>query len=103
MTPHTRCKPSPFVEEILLEGLPANCRIPHLGEYDSTTDPEEHMCKFENAVLLHQFSDAIKCRVFVTNLASEAQKWYQLLCPGPITCFEDLGDAFLQHFFSCKK
>lgn len=52
-TYRARKKPSPFAEEILLEELPNNFRSPHVGEYDGTTGPEEHLYKFENAAILH--------------------------------------------------
>ncbi|KAL0447294.1 UNVERIFIED_CONTAM: hypothetical protein Slati_1857300 [Sesamum latifolium] len=32
---------------------PVNCRTPAITEYDGTTDPLEHLARFENAALLH--------------------------------------------------
>lgn len=52
---------------------------------------------------LHHYSDAVKCRVFVITLVGAAQKWFQLLRPGSLTCFDNLYDVFLKHFASCKK
>ncbi|XP_073119533.1 uncharacterized protein [Henckelia pumila] len=62
---------SPFARAILDEELPANFKQPTLGEYDRSSDPEEHLGRFENAALLHRYSDAIKCRVFLTTLVSK--------------------------------
>lgn len=72
MTYQARQKSSPFKEEILMEELPSHCRSPHLGEYDGNVDPEEHLYKFKNAVTLHQYSDTIKCRIFITTLVGLA-------------------------------
>ncbi|XP_075514389.1 uncharacterized protein LOC142549336 [Primulina tabacum] len=57
-------KGSPFSLAILEEGLPPNFRQPNVGEYDGHSDPEEHLGRFENAALLHQYTDGVKCRVF---------------------------------------
>lgn len=76
MTPQVWRKPSLFTEEILLEEFPPNFRTPHLGEYDCVTNLKEHMCKFENTSLIHQYTDAIKCRMFITTLVSSAQRWF---------------------------
>ncbi|KAL0406135.1 UNVERIFIED_CONTAM: hypothetical protein Slati_3927400 [Sesamum latifolium] len=58
----------PFIEEVMADELPVNWPIPVIVEYDGTTDPQEHLSRFENAALLHQYTDSIKCRVFVTTL-----------------------------------
>ncbi|XP_073131435.1 uncharacterized protein [Henckelia pumila] len=55
-------KENPFSLAILEEELPASFKKPSVGEYDESKDPEEHMGRFENAALLHQYSDGIKCR-----------------------------------------
>ncbi|XP_073121657.1 uncharacterized protein [Henckelia pumila] len=61
---------SPFARAILDEELPSNFKQPTLGEYDGSSDPEEHLGRFENATLLHRYLNAIKCRVFLTTLTS---------------------------------
>ncbi|XP_074561989.1 uncharacterized protein LOC141818381 [Curcuma longa] len=53
---------SPFAPWILDEELPRRFRAPQLSDYTGTTDPEDHLSRFENAALLHQYTDAIKCR-----------------------------------------
>ncbi|XP_073130781.1 uncharacterized protein [Henckelia pumila] len=78
-------------------------RQPTLGEYDGSSDPEEHLGRFENAALLHRYSDAIKCRVSLTTLVRSAQQWFNLLQPGSIRSFNDLSSAFLHQFASRKK
>ncbi|KAL0404541.1 UNVERIFIED_CONTAM: hypothetical protein Sradi_2094900 [Sesamum radiatum] len=58
----------------MADKLPVNCWTTAIAEYDGTTDPQEHLSRFENAVLLHRFTDGIKCRVFVTTFARAAQQ-----------------------------
>ncbi|KAL0458849.1 UNVERIFIED_CONTAM: hypothetical protein Slati_0512100 [Sesamum latifolium] len=54
----------PFTEEVMADELPVNYRTPAIAEYDGTIDPQEHLSRFENAALLHRYTDGIKCRVF---------------------------------------
>ncbi|KAL0420239.1 UNVERIFIED_CONTAM: hypothetical protein Slati_3046800 [Sesamum latifolium] len=39
----------------------------------------EHLSRFENAALLHRYTDGIKCRVFITTFARAAQQWFNQL------------------------
>ncbi|XP_073033853.1 uncharacterized protein [Primulina eburnea] len=93
----------PFSTEILTEELPKNFKFPNIVEYDGKGDPEDHLARFENAALLHQYSDPIKCRVFLTTLIGSAQQWFNLLRPGDIRTFPDFSRAFLHQFASSKK
>ncbi|XP_073121085.1 uncharacterized protein [Henckelia pumila] len=93
----------PFARAILDEELPANFKQPALGEYDGSLDPEEHLGRFENAALLHRYTDAIECRVFLTTLVRSAQQWFNLLQPSSIQSFNDFSSAFLHQFASRKK
>ncbi|XP_042467528.1 uncharacterized protein LOC122050709 [Zingiber officinale] len=93
----------PFSSKILEEKLPKGYRPPAIGEYDGSKDPEDHLCKFRNSALLHQHSDAVKCRMFLNTLSGSAQKWFDGLPHGSITCFSDFKIAFLHHFASSRK
>ncbi|KAL0373358.1 UNVERIFIED_CONTAM: hypothetical protein Sradi_3251500 [Sesamum radiatum] len=66
----------PFTETVMADELPLNCRTPAIAEYNGTTDPMEHLSLFENASLLHRYTDGIKCRVFVTTFARAAQQMF---------------------------
>ncbi|XP_073280625.1 uncharacterized protein [Primulina huaijiensis] len=94
---------SPFSLAILEEGLPPNFRQSNIGEYDGHTDPEEHLGRFENAALLHQYSDGVRCRVFLGTLVKSAQQWFNTLQPNSIQSFEDFATAFLHRFASSKR
>ncbi|KAL0427863.1 UNVERIFIED_CONTAM: hypothetical protein Slati_2961100 [Sesamum latifolium] len=69
----------PFTETVMADELPLNCRTPAIAEYDGAADPMEHLSQFENATLLHCYTDGIKCRVFVTTFAGAAQQWFNQL------------------------
>ncbi|XP_042441378.1 uncharacterized protein LOC122026719 [Zingiber officinale] len=83
--------------------MPKGYRPPAIEEYDGSKDPEDHLRKFRNAALLHQYSDAVKCRVFLNTLSGSAQKWFDGLLHGSIACFSDFKIAFLRHFTSSRK
>ena len=63
---------SPFVAEILKEVLPLNVKQPHLESYEGLTDSDDHAC-FLNTLQLHNFSDAILCKLFSSTLKGVAR------------------------------
>ncbi|KAL0416469.1 UNVERIFIED_CONTAM: hypothetical protein Slati_3478800 [Sesamum latifolium] len=69
----------PFTEAVMANELPVNCRTPAIIEYDGRTDPLEHLAHFENAALLHRYTNGIKCHVFVTSFARATQQWFNQL------------------------
>ncbi|XP_074579125.1 uncharacterized protein LOC141835651 [Curcuma longa] len=71
-------------------------------DYTGATDPEDHLGKFENAATLHQYTDAIKCRVFLTTLAGAAVRWFNHLPPASICSFNDFRSSFLRHFATSR-
>ncbi|KAL0461186.1 UNVERIFIED_CONTAM: hypothetical protein Slati_0006200 [Sesamum latifolium] len=75
----------PFTEAVMTNELPMNWPTPAIAEYDGTTDPVEHLAHFENATLLHRYTNGIKCRVFVTTFARAAQQWFNQLPTGQRT------------------
>ncbi|KAL0361888.1 UNVERIFIED_CONTAM: hypothetical protein Sradi_3873300 [Sesamum radiatum] len=80
-----------------------NCRILTIVEYDGTTDPVEHLSQFENAALLHRYSDGIKCCVFITTFARAAQQWFNQLPVGAIGSFQEFRSLFLHQFTTSRK
>ncbi|KAL0286408.1 UNVERIFIED_CONTAM: hypothetical protein Sangu_2733500 [Sesamum angustifolium] len=52
---------SPFIKGVMADELPVNYLTPAIAEYDGTTDHYEHLSYFENADLLHRYTDGIKC------------------------------------------
>ncbi|KAL0410826.1 UNVERIFIED_CONTAM: hypothetical protein Slati_3672300 [Sesamum latifolium] len=84
----------PFTDTVMADELPLNCHTPAIAEYDGTTDPMEHLRRFENAALLHRYTDGIKCRVFVTTFARAAQQWFNQLPVGAIRNFQEFVPFF---------
>ncbi|XP_012833073.1 PREDICTED: uncharacterized protein LOC105953937 [Erythranthe guttata] len=95
-------KRSPFTAQIRNDELPGSFR-PVTYEYLGTSDPNEHLCRFNNTSDLHRFSEGVKCRVFTTTLAGPAQAWFSQLRPSSIGSFDQLASVFLDHFASSKK
>ncbi|KAL0428288.1 UNVERIFIED_CONTAM: Pro-Pol polyprotein [Sesamum latifolium] len=87
----------------MADEIPMNYRTPAIAEYDGTTDPMEHLSRFENAALLHRYTDGIKCRVFVTTFARAAQQWFSQLPVGAIGNFQEFRSLFLHQFASNRK
>ncbi|XP_073041970.1 uncharacterized protein [Primulina eburnea] len=94
---------SPLSLEILNEDLPPNFRQPTVRDYDGSTDPEEHLGRFNNAALLHRYSDGVKCRVFLTTLVGPAQRWFDLLPPRSITSFREFSTVFMNQYATSKR
>ncbi|KAL0421295.1 UNVERIFIED_CONTAM: hypothetical protein Slati_3152400 [Sesamum latifolium] len=63
----------------------------------------EHLSRFENAALLHHYTDGIKYRVFVTTFARAAQQWFNQLPVGAIGNFQEFRSLFLHQFASSRK
>ena len=78
---------SPFSVEIQKEVLPLNVRRPHLEQYERTSDPEDHLAYFLNTLQLHNFSDAIMCKLFASSLKGVARSWFSQLLTGSIKTF----------------
>ncbi|KAL0298692.1 UNVERIFIED_CONTAM: hypothetical protein Sradi_6529000 [Sesamum radiatum] len=92
-----------LTEGVMADELPINCRTPAIVEYDGTTDPQDHLSRFENAALLHRYINGIKCRVFITNFAQAAQQWFNQLPRAVIGSFHEFCSLFLHKFASSRK
>ncbi|KAL0445266.1 UNVERIFIED_CONTAM: hypothetical protein Slati_2249300 [Sesamum latifolium] len=93
----------PFTEGVTTDELLVNCWTSIIAEYDGTTDPQEHLSHFENAALLHRYTNDIKCRVFVTTFARAAQQWFNQLPPAAIGSFQEFRSLFLHQFASSRR
>ncbi|XP_073046126.1 uncharacterized protein [Primulina eburnea] len=93
----------PFAEIIVREPLPGNFKSAKIKDYDGNADPEEHLARFENMVMMHCYTDRIKCKVFLTTLVDSAQIWFEGLAPQSIHSFKDFQKVLSHHFSSSKK
>ncbi|XP_073304552.1 uncharacterized protein [Primulina huaijiensis] len=96
-------KGCPFSDIIIREPLPGHFKSAKIKDYDGSSDPEEHLARFENMAMLHCYGDQIKCKVFLTTLLDSAQRWFEGMAPQSINCFEDFQKVFLHQFSSSKK
>ncbi|KAL0431963.1 UNVERIFIED_CONTAM: Transposon Ty3-G Gag-Pol polyprotein [Sesamum radiatum] len=87
----------------MADKLLMNYRTPAIAEYDGTSDPMEHLSRFENAALLHRYNDGMKCRVFVTTFARAAHQWFNQLPVGAIGSFQEFRSLFLHQFASSRE
>ncbi|KAL8511440.1 hypothetical protein ACS0TY_018010 [Phlomoides rotata] len=78
---------SPFVQKIFPDPLPKNFK-PLTYEYDNTFDLYDHLLRFENRASLHQYTEGVKCRVFLTTLTNAAQKRFSQLPPNVVRSFK---------------
>ncbi|XP_073133622.1 uncharacterized protein [Henckelia pumila] len=90
-------------KEVIEEPLPLNYKSAKIREYDGSTDPEEHLARFENVAMLHCYGDKIKCKVFLTTLVDSAQRWFEKLEPQSVQSFAEFKQVFLQYFGSSKR
>ncbi|KAL0445400.1 UNVERIFIED_CONTAM: hypothetical protein Slati_2262700 [Sesamum latifolium] len=74
-----------------------------MAEYDGTNDPQEHLSRFENASLMHRYTDGIKCRVFITTFARTAQQWFNQLPRAAIGSFQEFRSLFLHQFSGSRR
>lgn len=93
----------PFLDDILKEELPSHFHPPCVDEYKGTTDSGEYLGHFENSALLHQYSNLVKYRVFLTTLVRHAQQWFNTLSSRSIQWFDDFAVLFLYQFLSFKQ
>ncbi|CAA0828543.1 Unknown protein, partial [Striga hermonthica] len=69
---------SPLAPELTAEALPVKVKIPQIGMYDGTSDPDAHLGHYTSWMDLHGASDALRCQMFSLTLGPRAQKWYIL-------------------------
>ncbi|CAA0816898.1 Unknown protein, partial [Striga hermonthica] len=93
---------SPLAPEHTAEALPAKIKIPQIGMYDGTSDPDAHLGHYTSWMDLHGASDALRCRMFSLTLGPRAQKWYYTLSPHSIWKWQQLRAAFRSHFIRAQ-
>ncbi|XP_042386956.1 BAG-associated GRAM protein 1-like [Zingiber officinale] len=80
---------TPFSQRVLDGPLLKHYQNLNIGDYSGTTDSEDHLLKFENAALLQQFTDGVKCRMFLTTFGGAAQRLFKRLPDNSIRRFKD--------------
>lgn len=92
-----------FSDRIIQEKLPHNFRPLQVDDYNGIVDQEEHLGHFENFALLHQYSNGVKCQIFLTTLVRSAQQWFKAFLSGFICSFDDFATFFSTSFFQLQE
>ncbi|CAA0818995.1 Unknown protein, partial [Striga hermonthica] len=88
-----------FSADILATPLPNNYKNTNLV-FDGTSDPSRHVRTFENMAVLHEYTDPVSCRAFLSTLKGGALDWFQQLPPGSIVDFEDFAEKLTNQYSS---
>ncbi|XP_017416404.1 uncharacterized protein LOC108327183 [Vigna angularis] len=73
---------------------------PTFDKYDGSTDPDDHMRAFVNAMTFYSNSDPVLCRAFSLSLRGEALTWYNTLPPNTVDCFVNVQTLFERQYAS---
>ncbi|CAA0839621.1 Unknown protein, partial [Striga hermonthica] len=93
---------SPLTPELTSEPVPGKVKVPQIGLYDGTSDPDSHLGHYTSWMDLHGASDALRCRMFSLTLGPRAHKWYHSLPPHSIWKWQKLRSAFRSHFIAAQ-
>ncbi|WVY90612.1 hypothetical protein V8G54_036126 [Vigna mungo] len=70
----------PFTATIMQTPMPEK-NPPALEKYDGSTDPDNHLRIFINAMTFYTDNDPVICKAFSLSLKDEALEWYNTLPP----------------------
>ncbi|XP_017438291.1 uncharacterized protein LOC108344346 [Vigna angularis] len=76
---------------------------PVLERYDGSTDPNNHLRIFTNAMAFYTDNDPVICRAFSLSLKDEALEWYNTLPPNTVDCFVTVETLFRRQYASNRK
>ncbi|VFQ71993.1 unnamed protein product [Cuscuta campestris] len=94
---------TPFSRRIMSCPLPDNFKTPQIKAYNGTTDPQDHLARFEANVVMYAYPEEIKCRCFLATLEGQACEWFHKLPKRSIDKWSDLAHKFLEHFASSRR
>ena len=83
-----------LTEDIINAHIPDRFRLPKVTLFDGTGDTTDHLGVYSSWSRTFGYSNAIKCRLFDTTLAVEAQRWWYRLKADSIACWHDLRARF---------
>ncbi|XP_047179987.1 uncharacterized protein LOC124846676 [Vigna umbellata] len=71
---------------------------PAIDKYDGSTDLDDHLRTFGNAMTFYTNSDPVMCRAFSLSLKEEALEWYNTLPPNIVDCFAIVETLFRRQY-----
>ncbi|WVZ15879.1 hypothetical protein V8G54_013445 [Vigna mungo] len=89
----------PFTAAIMQAPMPEKA-LPIFDKYDGSTDPDDHMRAFVNAMAFYSNSGLVLCRAFSLSLKGEALSWYNTLPPNTVDCFAIVQTLFGRQYAS---
>ena len=94
---------SPFTSNIKEARLPQRFNQPTFTIYNGQTDPVEHVSHFNQRMDVYSKNEALKCKVFPSNLGRVAMRWFDGLRAGSISSFMELTQVFGSRFITCSR
>ena len=95
---------TPLGQHILDYDPPRGFSIPPFAMYDGSSDPNDHMLHYNQAMILSAGDDRLLCKVFSSSLKGSALAWFHKLPKGSINTFDELWTAFVsQYLCSVRK
>ena len=87
-------------EMCLVSGLviPAKFKTPDFDRYEGHSCPKSHLIMYYRKMAAHVEDDKLMIHCFQDSLRGAPSKWYLSLDQSRIRCFQDLSDAFIQHY-----
>ncbi|XP_017406206.1 uncharacterized protein LOC108319553 [Vigna angularis] len=92
----------PFTVTIMQTPMPEK-NPPTLEKYDGSTDPDNYLRIFINAMAFYTDNDPIICRAFSLSLKDEALKWYNTLPPNIVDCFATEETLFRRQYTANRR
>ncbi|KAL2526530.1 Uncharacterized protein Adt_11584 [Abeliophyllum distichum] len=92
-------KEDSFTKEVMNVALPPKFKEP-TSDFDSMTNPIDHLRQFQDRVRLYSWPDAIAYRAFPITLRKYAREWFDTLPSRPISSFSDFANKFAICFSS---
>ena len=98
----TNTSDSPFSDGILEYEFPKKFTIPIFDCYFGQSDPVQHLCQYEDKMVIHVRNDSILCQIFTSSLKGRLRL---VLVPSTTLNhnFEDLTKLFLTQYSSCQE
>ena len=93
----------PCAPHIVDAPLPQGFKMPTIVPYDGSSDPADHLSKFNRLMSVHRVSEDAKCHVFPITLTGAADEWFKKHRPGSIHSWHQLSSSFRRQFIAARK
>ena len=71
--------------------------------YNGRTDPVEHVCHFNQRIVMYSKNETLMCKIFPSSLGPVAIRWFDGLRVGSLDSFKELTQAFGSRFIMCNR